>query len=233
MKRLKKIWEKSRVAHSRLRVRRQRQIRAGLPVTSECSDIIRIVNTAWQKSFARVNMNLKAITERAPPPLNYVLLDHPELQETKDRVQSINDIYEKQVMDGVTITDLTLLNTKKGSMGLTVDIFLDNALQEKAFGKLTAAEKKEKRHHSGMLRKDGGARCSAGRMFITDGYVIGPDFLAWAGHTRLDKERNAREKETAGMLERVNSKENVDVVLAKGATSEAGKWNNHNLKIML
>jgi hypothetical protein len=103
---------------------------------------------------------LKAIAERGWGALNYVLLDHPELQETKDRVESINDIYEKQVMDGVEITDLTSLNTDKGSMGsmgLIMDMFLDNALQDKALGKLTAAEKKEKRRQAGMLRKDDSA----------------------------------------------------------------------------
>jgi hypothetical protein len=52
-------------------------------------------------------------------------------------------------MDGVEITDLTSLNTDKGSMGLTMDAFLDNALQDKALGKLTAAEKKEKREYRG------------------------------------------------------------------------------------
>jgi hypothetical protein len=46
-------------------------------------------------------------------------------------------------MDGVEITDLTSLNTDKGSMGLTMDMFLDNALQDKALGKLTATEKKK------------------------------------------------------------------------------------------
>jgi hypothetical protein len=40
------------------------------------------------------------------------MLDHPELQETKDRVRSIADLYEMQVKDGVEIVDLTLLNTK-------------------------------------------------------------------------------------------------------------------------
>jgi hypothetical protein len=79
---------------------------------------------------------LKAVAERGWGALNYVLLDHPELQETKDRVESINNIYKKQVMDGVEITGLTLLNTDKGSMGLTIDMFLDNALQDKALGKL-------------------------------------------------------------------------------------------------
>jgi hypothetical protein len=163
------------------------KIRAGLPAMLERCDIVRIVNIARQKSFARVDTNLKAIAERGWGALNYVLLDHPELQETKDRVESINDIYKKQVMDGVEITDLTSLNTDKGSMGLAMDMFLDNALQDKALGKLTVAEKKEKRRQAGMLRKDGGARLSAGLMVITDGYAIGPDCIAWARRTRLEK----------------------------------------------
>jgi hypothetical protein len=37
--------------------------RVGLPATLERSDIVRIVNIAWQKSFGRVDTNLKAIAE--------------------------------------------------------------------------------------------------------------------------------------------------------------------------
>jgi hypothetical protein len=69
-------------------------------------------------------------------------------------------------MDGVIITDLTSLNTNKESMGLTVDMFLDHAVQEKALGKLAAAENKEKRRQAGMLREYGGARLSAGLVAI-------------------------------------------------------------------
>jgi hypothetical protein len=60
-------------------------------------------------------------------------------------VQSINDIYQKQVIDGVAIDDITSLNKEKGSMGPTVDIFFDHAVQEKALGKLTAAQKNKSR----------------------------------------------------------------------------------------
>jgi hypothetical protein len=107
-----------------------------------------------------------------------VLFDHPELQETKDRVQSIHDIYEKRIIDGVVITDLTSLNTEKGSMGLTIDMFLDHTVQEKALEKLTAAEEREKRRQSGMSGKNGGAWLSAGLVVIIDGYIIGPACLA-------------------------------------------------------
>jgi hypothetical protein len=52
-----------------------------------------------------------------------------------------------------------------------------------------------------MLRKDDSTQLSAGLMVITYGYAIGPDCLAWARRTQLDKEKKAREKETAGRLE--------------------------------
>jgi hypothetical protein len=69
---------------------------------------------------------------------------HPELQETKDRVKSINEIYAKQVRDGIEITDITLLNTDKGAMGICMEMFLDHKVQEHAIGKLSASGKKRR-----------------------------------------------------------------------------------------
>jgi hypothetical protein len=92
-------------------------IRAGLPATLEKSDIVQIFNVAWKKSFARVDTNKRAITACGWVPLKYILLDHPELQETKDILQSINEIYANQVINGVEITDLTMLSTDNGAMG--------------------------------------------------------------------------------------------------------------------
>ena len=148
-------------------------------------------------------------------------------------MQSINEIYEKQVRKGVEVTDLTMLNTMNGAMGQCMDMFLDHKVQENALGELTAAEKKEKRRQAGLARKAGGARISAGLMAITDGYAIGPDCLAWARRTRLEKERQTKEKEKAGRLERILLKQKVDLLLAKGATPVDGKWNNHDLKVMI
>jgi hypothetical protein len=98
------------------------KIRASLPATFERSDIFRIVNIAWQKSFACVETNKKATAARGWGPLDCILLDHPELQEIKDRVKSRNEIYDKQVRDGVEITDIATLNTEQGSMGLCMDM---------------------------------------------------------------------------------------------------------------
>jgi hypothetical protein len=117
------------------------------------------------------------------------MLDHPELQETKDRERSIKEIYKQQVKDGVDVVDLTSLNTDIGAMGLTMDMFLEHKVKESALVQLYAAAKKEKRHQTGLARKDGGARVSAGLQVITDGYAIGPECLAWARRTRLERER--------------------------------------------
>jgi hypothetical protein len=160
------------------------------------------------------------------------MLDHPELQETKDRVRSIKEIYEQQVKDGVDIVDLTSLKTDRGTMGLTMDMFLDHRIEENALGQLSAAAKKEKRRQTGLARKDGGARVSAGLQVITDGYAIGPECLAWARRTRAERERKI-EKEKAGVLARNSLKEKVEDGIQKGPDPQAGKWNNHDLKVMI
>jgi hypothetical protein len=50
---------------------------ADLPATLERSDNIIIMNIAWQKSFARVDTNLKAIAERGCPPPELCALGSP------------------------------------------------------------------------------------------------------------------------------------------------------------
>ena len=43
------------------------------------TDVIPLVNKAWEKSFARKDCAMRAIIQRGWNPLNYVLLDHPKL----------------------------------------------------------------------------------------------------------------------------------------------------------
>jgi hypothetical protein len=125
------------------------------------------------------------------------------------------------VVNGVDITELTMLNTDNVAMGQCMDMFLDHKVQENALGKLTAVEKKEKHRQAGLPKNTGGARISAGLMAITDGYATGTDCLTWARRTRLEKERKAHAKKKYGRLERILLKEKVYVVLAKVATPAA------------
>jgi hypothetical protein len=70
-------------------------------------------------------------------------------------------------------------------------------------------------------------------MAITDGCAIGPQALAWARRTRLEKERKDEARKRAGRLYIIRLKDNVNMVLAKGETSYAGKWNNTDLEVMI
>jgi hypothetical protein len=83
------------------------------------------------------------------------------------------------------------------------EMFLDHKVQENELSKSSATEKKERRRQAGLAKKAGGARISAGLMAITDGYAIAPECLAWARRTWLEKERQEKEKQRAGRLERI------------------------------
>ena len=48
------------------------------------TDIITFVNYAWNRSFARIDQNQKAIRERGWGPLNQILLSHPEIVTSKN-----------------------------------------------------------------------------------------------------------------------------------------------------
>jgi hypothetical protein len=98
---------------------------------------------------------------------------------------------------------------------------------------LSAFKKKDRRRHAGLAKKAGGARISAGIMAITDGYAIVPECLAWARCTRLKNEKKVTEKERAARLERILLKDKVDLVLGKGPSPAAVKWNNTYLKVMI
>jgi hypothetical protein len=50
---------------------------------------------------------------------------------------------------------------------------------------------------------------------------------------RLEKERNEEATQISGRLEIIRLQDKVNMVLAKGATPEADKWNNTDLKVMI
>ena len=52
------------------------------PLTLGLTDIIPILNSAWEASFVNVEKNLKAIADRGWGPLNYELLNNSDIQAT-------------------------------------------------------------------------------------------------------------------------------------------------------
>jgi hypothetical protein len=87
-----------------------------------------LVRYAWEKLFMRVRMNKQAIAERGWGPLNYVLLDHPELQEIEERVRQAEEIDTSE--DTVQQLSLTLLNTDEGTSDETFNLFLQQKIHD-------------------------------------------------------------------------------------------------------
>ena len=56
-----------------------------------CTNIIPIVNYVLKKSFANVNNNFKAISDRGWGPLNRILLSHPEIINSQIKSTEIED----------------------------------------------------------------------------------------------------------------------------------------------
>ena len=80
------------------------------------TDIMAIVNDAWQHSFDRIELNKKAISDRGWGPLNFNLLNDKDIQATM--TDSETREYQsmlKSPSDQSTISDLTDENAKQSS----------------------------------------------------------------------------------------------------------------------
>jgi hypothetical protein len=70
-------------------------------------------------------------------------------------------------------------------------------------------------------------------MAIMDGCAIGPQCLTCARMTPLEKEREEEARQRAGRLDIIRLKDKVGMVIAKGETPDAGKWNTIDLKVKI
>ena len=97
------------------------------------SDIIPLLNTAWEKSFAIVSRGRKAIVERGWGPLNYVLLDHPEIsRQQQPENQQQQDDQQVLVQDHIDHgTNLIERVNSKGPMATGyLDILIDKGKKD-------------------------------------------------------------------------------------------------------
>ena len=91
----------------------------------EKMDVVLLVQKAWAVSFARVDPNKKTIAERGWGPLNYALLDNPELNKNANK-QRIVQAYEQLNLTGDIPVDINGLNTEVGISCTLLDKLIDN-----------------------------------------------------------------------------------------------------------
>jgi hypothetical protein len=143
-------------------------------------DIIPLVNTAWAKSFARVDSSRKEILKRGWNPLNYVLLDHPELNKTDTTAPEDGS-------GGELSTTATSKTTLVGSVminkdGKTVSNYLNHLLvqESKDEGRKRKYEEQQQRKKDNDDKINvlkGMAKITSGKLVGNDHHILGTDLL--------------------------------------------------------
>ena len=88
-------------------------------------DAMLLVQKAWSESFERVKQNKRAIAVRGWLPLNYVLLDHPDLKKQADK-NGVFQAYEQLSLTGDVPMDPNGLNTEDGICGKLLEKLIDD-----------------------------------------------------------------------------------------------------------
>ena len=179
------------------------------------TDIVPIVNYAWEKSFAVVQNNCNAISERGWNPLNRNLLTHPEVisyrlstehylqSPTHSSIISItmstsnrsmeSSQQQSQVSSNEISTnsqvDIQDLNLERGYAGTVITDILQDALKSQQC--LANLEQRKVTGKTLYDAHDEGKRLTAGLMFDHDKVMLDLDVLG------LVKEKNDRKYELA------------------------------------
>jgi hypothetical protein len=160
-----------------------------------------LVNIAWEKSFAKSELTRKAVRNRGWYPLNYCLLDHPNLIQLPTDEQSTPTNPQQPTLP-VECPQVTDSNNGKPFVNTEGDLtgsYLQNLLNEesKSLGRKQkfeeqkrAREEKEKRidalTHSGTT--------TSGQLAISNCWVLTPELLE---KMKLKEETDRQKKATA------------------------------------
>jgi hypothetical protein len=171
----------------------------GLKFTIIKQDIMWIVRYAWEKSFARIQTNKHAIAERGWGPLNYVLLDHPELKAIEDRVSLVTlrddgDRYFPQ-------ENLNYLKTTEGIAGDNIELFLEEKARREELDGMDRAGRDRRRRETAQKKLDMGKRLTAGIWAAAGNHCIDTECMAILRRQR----ENNRQKE----VDKVRKEEEV------------------------
>jgi hypothetical protein len=158
-----------------------------------------IVRYAWEKSFARIQTNKHAIPERGWGPLNYVLLDHPELKAIEDRVSLVTfrddgDRYFPQ-------ENLNSLNITEGIAGDTIKLFLEEKARREELDGMDRAGRERRRQERSQKKLDMGKRLTDGIWAAAGNHCIDTECMAILRRQR----ENNRQKE----VDKVRKEEEV------------------------
>ena len=127
------------------------------------TDVIQIVWTAWNDSFSRAVKNKQAAAERGWNLLNYILLDHPDLQKSTN-TKGVQQAYEHLAQTGNLPIDLCELNTETGIASTLMDKLIEHKRQE--WGRDEAHLEIQNQHSETAKRKLETAKCLTAGVYV-------------------------------------------------------------------
>ena len=170
------------------------------------TDIIPIVNYAWEKSFNNVTNNLKAIADRGWGPLNRVLLSHPEIVSSKpDSIDTMVPSQSNDTVDNSNVVDnksrhyvddkyvpIEDLNFNSGFAGDVITTILRKAQRDEQILKNISLSND---YGSDFISSmETAKKSSAGVIFKHGKCYLDEDILSMAMNAKENKEKQFKER---------------------------------------
>jgi len=180
------------------------------------------------KSFANIVTNKIAIADRGWNPLTRVLLDHPELKNTKNK-SAIHEAYSQCMLSGVLPMEKENINFDEGASKTFLDKIVDHEVRKRA-RQTALSERKEELRAQAVANFNNATKITAGVVFKGHGCILDQDVTR-----RVQEVYKMRvEKEEARVTKRRKKddedKKNVEKVRSKGGPDT---WSTSDLKIMV
>jgi len=196
----------------------------------ETYEIVIVVNAAWEKSFARVEQNKKAIAARGWHPLTRNLLDHPEIAETKENdKENEENIHQESSQDTATTVASTLNFGTGFANRVMVDILQnidrENVRSQIRQNQLQGQQAIETLTHCKKL--------SAGAVFKSGRAMLGPDVLQAVVERKKQKDEAEKQKVVRQNADRAKKRGAYLKARADTTNLAEASWSVSQLKTLI
>jgi hypothetical protein len=172
----------------------EEKLKRNMTLNLKPTNVIPIVNYAWQRSFAVAVNNRKAILERGWFPSNRALEVHPDVLRTKKGSDESNVLYiSTQTSSSSTITcDLAAINTNMGAAAVLLEAAINSQKNNP-----TAMKKRQERKELADKTKrieETTKKLTSGVAFFNDMVALNGDDI-WEHQNKWYNEKKAKEDE--------------------------------------
>jgi hypothetical protein len=193
----------------------------------ETYEIVVVVNAAWEKSFARVEQNKKAIAARGWHPLTRNLLDHPEIAETKDNDQENQEnAHQESSQDTIAST----LNFGTGLANKVMVDILQNIDRDNVRAQIRSNQEQGQQALQNLQQCK---KLSAGAVFKSGRAMLGPDVLRVAVQRKIKKDEAEQQKLVRMNAEKTKKRSAYLKTRAETTHLDQSLWSVSQLKSLI